>query len=74
MSSKDSLKDLRPQLYHSRQTQEMGAVREWLRHSVEELKERALLVTPADLPALQGEARGFKRLLRTIDERPLNID
>lgn len=45
-----------------------------MRHSVEELKERALLVSPADLPALQGEARGFKRLLRTIDECPLNID
>ena len=45
-----------------------------MRHSVEELKERALLVAQADLPALQGEARGYKRLLRTIDERPINID
>lgn len=74
MSSKDSLKNLQPQLYSSRQTQELVLVKEWLLASIEDLKERALTVDAAGLYSLQGEAKAHKKLLRTITEKPHNVD
>jgi hypothetical protein len=74
MSSKDLLKSLQPQLYSNRQSQDLVLVKEWLLASIEELKERALTVEPTGLASLQGEAKAHKRLLRTITEKPHNVD
>ena len=49
-------------------------VKEWLLASVEELKEKALTVEPEGLKNLQGEAKAYKKLLRTITEKPHNVD
>jgi hypothetical protein len=49
-------------------------VKEWLLASIEELKEKALTVEPTGLASLQGEAKAHKRLLRTITEKPHNVD
>ena len=49
-------------------------MKEWLLASVEDLKEKALTVDAAGLAALQGEAKAYKKLLRTITEKPHNVD
>ena len=52
----------------------MVLVKEWLLASIEDLKERALTVDAAGLYSLQGEAKAHKKLLRTIIEKPHNVD
>lgn len=49
-------------------------MKEWLLANVEDLKEKALAVDQAGLTALQGEAKAYKKLLRTITEKPHNVD
>ena len=61
MSSRDSLKNLQPQLYSSRQTSELVLVKEWLLSSIEELKEKALTVEP-DNKALVARAAEVREL------------
>jgi hypothetical protein len=52
----------------------MSLVKEWLLASIDDLKERALAIEPAGLAGLHGEARGYRRLLRTIIEKPHTVD
>ena len=61
-------------MYSSRQSSELVLVKEWLLASVEELKEKALTVEPTGLLSLQGEAKAYRKLLRTITEKPHNVD
>lgn len=49
-------------------------VKEWLLASIEDLKEKALTVDQSGLAGLQGEAKAYKKLLRTIIEKPHNVD
>lgn len=74
MSSRDLLKNLQPQLYSLRQSSELVLVKEWLLANIEELKEKALTVEPSGLAAVQGEAKAYRKLMRTINDKPHNVD
>ena len=52
----------------------MALVKEWLSASIDDLKERAMTIDPADLRGLQGEVKAHKRLFRALTEKPLHVD
>jgi len=73
MSLKQELNKLEHELYEQRNNPGMESLREYLAGNLDEVKSLLTTCHPEELGVLQGQARVYSGLLKTLTQPPFDI-